>query len=261
MSVVLDLYTPGRSWLHRLDPRVKLWGVVVGFVMAFLLPYLLTQLFFLGALHALLLGCGIPWRSLRNLWRQMTLLIILILILQPFLRPGGAVIFSLGALRLTVAGLYYAGMIAARVAALAFVSSGLLFTTDQTRLIQALVRLGIPYTWGVTLSLTLRFLPAIQSLFVGVREAQSARGWTPHGSLLQRMREYLPVLVAVIIGTLRLSDQLTLALATRGLTAREPLARHSRTTWHDLRMQRGDWAAFGFITLIFIAGVGGQWLL
>lgn len=257
MSVVLDLYAPGRSWLHRLDPRVKLWGIVVGFVVVFLFPHLLAQILFLGILHVLLLSCGIPWRALRGIWRQMALLIVLILLLQPFFRPGGAVIFSLGALQLTVAGLYYAGMIAARVLTLAFVSGGVLFTTDQTRLIQALVRLGIPYTWGITLSLTLRFLPAIQSLFVGVREAQSARGWVPRGSLLQRMREYLPVLVAVVIGTLRLSDQLTLALTARGLGAREGLA---RTTWRDLHMQSGDWAAFGLITLILIAGLGQRFL-
>ncbi len=251
MSVVLDLYTPGHSWLHRLDPRVKLWGVVVGFALAFLLPHLLAQLLFLGLLHGLLLSCGIPWRTLCNLWRQMSVLIILILLLQPFFRPGGAVIFSLGALQLTVAGLYYAGMIAARVLSLAFISGGLLFTTDQTRLIRALVRLGIPYTWGMTLSLTLRFLPAIQSLFTGVREAQSARGWVPHGSLLQRMREYLPVLVAVVIGVLRLSDQLTMALTARGLTSAHP-----RTTWRDLHMQSSDWVIFGLFTLILIGGLG-----
>ncbi|MBN2007322.1 MAG: energy-coupling factor transporter transmembrane protein EcfT [Anaerolineae bacterium] len=266
MSVVLDLYTPGGSWLHRLDPRVKLWGVFVGSVMAFFLPQLLAQLLFLGILHVLLLSCGIPWRTLRGLWRQMTLLIVLIMILQPFSRPGGAMIFSLGTLQLTVAGLCYAGMVAARVMALALVCGGLLFTTDQPHLIRALVRLGIPYTWGITLSLTLRFLPAIQSLFIAVREAQAARGWTPRGSPLRRMREYLPILIAVVIGTLRLSDQLTLALAARGLTghvqsALEPADVLSRTTWHDLRMQRGDWVAFGLITLIFIAGVGGQWLL
>lgn len=251
MSVVLDLYVPGRSWLHQLDPRVKLWGTCVGFVTAFVLPGLLAQIAFLALLHAILLSCAIPWRVLRGLWRQMGLLIVLILVLQTFFRPGETVILSWGVLRLTVEGLYGAGMVASRAMVLAFISGGLLFTTDQEQLIRAMVRLGIPYDWGITLSLTLRFLPAIQSLFTHVREAQAARGWTSEGSLLKRLREYLPVLVAVIIGALRLSDQLTLALAARGLGTS-----HARTTWHDLRMQRGDWWALGVLSLILFVEIG-----
>ena len=30
MSLTLDLHTPGRSWLHQLDPRVKLVGLGEG---------------------------------------------------------------------------------------------------------------------------------------------------------------------------------------------------------------------------------------
>jgi energy-coupling factor transport system permease protein len=103
-------------------------------------------------------------------------------------------------------------------------------------LVRAFVKLGLPYTWGLTISLTLRFLPAIQNLFHSVRDAQAARGWTAQGNLFKRFRDYLPILVAVLIGTLRMSDQLTLALAARGLET----MRH-RTTWRELHMTRPDW--------------------
>jgi energy-coupling factor transporter transmembrane protein EcfT len=49
----------------------------------------------------------------------------------------------------------------------------------------------------------------------------------------------------VLIGTLRMSDQLTLALAARGLeTTRQ------RTTWRDLQMTRRDWIALVSITIV-----------
>ena len=249
MSLVFDLYVPGRSWLHKLDPRVKLWGVVVGIVMAFVLPYAPVQALLLAGIHALLLLAGIPWRTLRSVWRQMAVLVVILLLLQPFFKPEGALLLAAGPLRLTLGGLYGAVLLALRALVIAFIAGGLLFTTEQGALVRAFVRLGFPYTWGLTISLTLRFLPAIQNLFVVVRDAQAARGWVVEGNFFRRLREYLPVLIAVIIGTLRMSDQLTLALAARGLGAA-----HGRTVWHDLRMRRADWFAAVGLTLL-LAGL------
>lgn len=246
MSVALDFYVHRDSWLHRLDPRVKLWGTLLGFVAAFMLPTLWAQAAFLLGLHLLLLCNHVPWAMLGRLWRQMALLAVLILALQPFFAPSGDALVTLGPLRLTVGGLLQAAQLAVRALVIAFIVGVLLFTTDQRALVQAFVRLGLPYTWGLTFSLTLRFLPAIQQLFATVREAQAARGWVAEGNLFRRFREYLPVLVAVIIGTLRMSDQLTLALAARGMAATTP-----RTVWRDLRMRGMDWGVLAGITLAF----------
>ncbi|MGC9394103.1 MAG: energy-coupling factor transporter transmembrane component T family protein [Anaerolineae bacterium] len=255
MSVALDFYVHRDSWLHRLDPRVKLWGMLLGFVTAFLLPNAAVQGALLLGLHMLLLGNRVPWSVLRRLWRQMALLIVLILVLQPFFAPSGDVLVSVGPLRLTVGGLIQAALYATRALLIAFIVGALLFTTDQRALVQACVRLGLPYTWGLTLSLMLRFLPAIQQLFVTVRQAQAARGWVAEGNLFRRFRNYLPVLVAVIIGTLRMSDRLTLALAARGLGApvQTPDSESvQRTVWRDLHMRRTDWLTFAGITLAFL---------
>ena len=102
----------------------------------------------------------------------------------------------------------------------------------------------------------LRFLPAIQYLFIAVREAQATRGWVVEGNLLKRFRDYLPVLVAVIIGTLRMSDRLTLALAARGLAAST-----RRTVWRDLQMRASDWVALAGLTIAFGALLWSQFAL
>ncbi len=246
MSVALDFYVHRDSWLHQLDPRVKLWGMLLGFVTAFLLPHLWAQGALLLGLHLILLFNHIPWVTLRRLWRQMALLVVLIMVLQPFFTPSGDVLVAIGPLRLTVGGIVGAALLAVRALVITFIVGALLFTTDQRALVQAFVRLGLPYTWGLTFSLTLRFLPATQQLFATVREAQAARGWVAEGNLFRRFRDYLPVLIAVIIGTLRMSDRLTLALAARGLASAAP-----RTVWRDLRMRAADWVTFAIITLAF----------
>ena len=247
MTYVLDPYSSGRSWLHRLDPRVKLWGVTVCVTVVFAWAHPLVYGVLLGSLHGLLWLGHIPWRRVRQLWQQMALLLVLIIVLQPWFSPAGRVLWALGPLRLTTGGLLAGVLLALRAATLAFTMAILLFTTEQSQLVQAFVRLGLPYTWGLTISLTLRFVPAIHSLFVAVREAQAARGWETAGAWWRRLRDYVPVLVSVIIGTLRLSDRLTLALAARGLGAGPP-----RTTWRDLHMQRRDWLVLFLLTLFLL---------
>lgn len=236
MTVVFDTYVPGTSYFHRLDPRVKLWSMLLAVILAFLLPDLVLPALFLFVIHVVLLIVEVPWHTLARLWREMSFLIVLICVLQPFARPSGQILAELGPLCLTAGGIVNAINTALRTLNIAFVVGGLLFTTEHRALIQGFVALGFPYTWGLTISLALRFLPAIQSLFQAVRDAQAARGWISEGSILQRIRDYIPILVAVLIGILRMSDDLTLALAARGLGAS-----HSRTSWCSLRMTGQDW--------------------
>ena len=246
MSLTLDLYVPGRSWLHRIDPRVKLAMALVGLAATFLLPSLLAQVLFLAAVVTGLRFAGVPWQRLGWVARQMALPVLLILLLQPLFAPSGRTLWAIGPVRLTSGGYRGAVWLALRALSMSYVAAGFLFTTDQRALVQALVCLGVPYTWGLTLSLTLRFLPAIGSLFETVRDAQAARGWVAEGGFLHRVRGYLPVLVAVIIRTLALSDQLTLALAARGLGAPG-----RRTVWRALRMRLWDWFILFLVFLAF----------
>ncbi len=54
-SIMIGQYIPGNSWLHRLDPRVKLISVVLYLVAIFLVP-LSTEVLALASLGVLLLG-------------------------------------------------------------------------------------------------------------------------------------------------------------------------------------------------------------
>ena len=47
--------------------------------------------------------------------------------------------------------------------ALAFTIFLWLFTTDQATLVRSLVAIGLPYPWGLTLAIALRYLPTMAS--------------------------------------------------------------------------------------------------
>ena len=160
-------------------------------------------------------------------------------------------------MRLTWHGIADGMSFALRTAALAFIVAVLLLTTEPTKLVRGLVKLGLPYPWGLTVGLALRHLPTTFSLFTSVSEAQQARGWLAgQGTLLTRARSYLPIMVATIIAALRLSDRLGLALAARGLG----YPAH-RTTLHDLDLGLRDWLAVASALALFAAMLALRFVL
>jgi energy-coupling factor transport system permease protein len=238
VSTHFDLYVARRSWLHGLDPRTKLAFVGVSFALLFFgdAPALLAG--YLVAVHVLLWRARIPTDRIRWLWRQMWPLTLLILLLWPLFYPTGQpVLLSFWRVRITLPSLLEGLASALRVDGLAFAVFVLLVSTDQSRLVQGLVRMKMPFEWGLALAIALRYLPLLYGTYGTITDAQRARGWTAEeGSLLTRVRAYVPTLVALVIAALRFSDTLTLALAARGFRPGHP-----RTTYRPLDLTRTDW--------------------
>jgi energy-coupling factor transport system permease protein len=253
MSPRFDLYVSRQSWLHGLDPRTKMAFVGVSFLLLLLVDRLLAILAYLVLVHLLLWGAQIPGRRIGWLWRQMWPVSLLILLLWPLSNPGGSpVLLEWWRIRITLPGIVQGLLAALRVAALAFAVFVLLLTTDQTRLVQGVVQLGLPFEWGLTLAIGLRYLPLLYGTFGTISDAQRARGWTPErAGLVRRLKAYVPMLVALVISALRLADALTLALAARGFRPGHP-----RTTRVPLRLRGVDWACLAGLVLLSVVTVG-----
>ncbi len=248
MSQRFDLYVHRDSWLHRLDPRAKLWAAILAGVVGLMFKQIGVLAALLVLSHLALLSARIPASRIRWLWLRLAPLLIMILILQPIFAPGpGPDLLRLGPVRITLDGILDGISFSLRAAALAFVAATLFLTTDSNQLVQGLVKLGLPYPWGLTVGLAIRYLPTTYSLYVTVSEAQQARGWiVGRGGFVQRTRSYLPILVATIIAALRLSDSLAMALAARGLGYPT-----QRTLLHDLHFRGSDWLAAIGATFVF----------
>lgn len=252
MSQSFDVYLARQSWLHRLDPRAKLWIVALAGAAALLFQQIAVLAVLLVLAHLALLSAQVPAGRLRWLWARLAPLLIVILILQPLFAPGpGQALLRLGPVRLTAGGILVGLSFALRAAVLTFLSAALLLTTRPADLVLALVALGLPYAWGLTLGLSMRYLSTISRLFLTVREAQQARGLILNrGSFLQRARAYVPILVATIISALRLGDNLGLALAARGLGYPA-----YRTALHGLHFGAGDWLVVVLAGAAFVGGL------
>jgi energy-coupling factor transport system permease protein len=248
MSATFDIYAPGQSRLHELDPRVKI--AYVAFTTVLLLIWFNLPLFLLLLVltHALLLGSGVSWQRLAGIWRALLPFLVLIFILWPvFAREGTPVLLDFGPLHITGQGVIGGLATAARFAAISFTFIVWLATTDQRALVRSFVRLGLPFKLGMSLTIGLRFIPTFAALFQSVSEAQQSRGLVLEGRGLGRARAMIPILVASLVTALRMSEQLSWTLEARAFGA--PV---KRTVMHDLSMRFSDWAVFAAIFAGFV---------
>jgi energy-coupling factor transport system permease protein len=255
MSPRFDLYVSRQSCLHQLDPRTKMAFVGVSFLLLLLVNSLVPLLGYLVLVHLLLWGARIPGDRISWLWKQMLPVSLLILLLWPLSKAAGSpVLLEWWRIRITVPGVRQGLLAALRVNALAFAVFVLILTTDQNHLVQGLVQCGLPFEWGLTLAIGLRYVPLLYGTYGTISDAQRARGWTPErAGLAQRLRAHVPTLVALVISALRLTDTLTLALAARGFRPGHP-----RTTRVPLRLRRVDWGCLVGLGLVLIGLIGWQ---
>jgi len=249
MAAFVDLYTEADTFLHRMDPRIK----VVAVLLLSLLAFVVTNLYSLLALLAFIFL--LVYLSRATLSKTVFALkfvlrfMVLIVVLWPLFDPTGTpVLASLGPIKITEPAVWRGVVSAVRVGCLATVWYILMFTTSQRDLVRALVKMGIRFDFGLTLAISLRFLPTFGVLIESIKDAQRARGLElGKGGLLKRSRNYVAVLVPTIVSALRTADTLALALQSRAYGARA-----DRTYMRELRMKRADYASLMILLAVFV---------
>ena len=231
-----------------MDPRVKIAAVIFLSLLAMILEDLALLLVLLAFIFLLLLLARASPSKTLFAFKFVLRLMVLIIILWPLLDPSGdPVLFSLGPLKITTPAIMRGVTAAVNVGCLASVWYILMFTTSQRDLVRALVRLGLRFDFGLTIAISLRFLPTFSAMIDSIKDAQRARGLDfSKGGLMKRARNYFAVLFPTIVNALRTSETLSLALQSRGYGARA-----DRTYLRELRMRASDYAALSFWVLLF----------
>lgn len=238
MSLAFDLYLPRRSAVHHLDPRVKVVLLIAGTVTLLTFHNIFICLAWVLLNQILFLAARIPGDKIKNIWVLMLPVSLMVALTWPLAyQEGGVVLVEFWRIKITSLAVVHGFALALRLNALAQVYFLLLFTTDQMTLVRGLVRLGLPFEWGLTLAIALRYIPAFFGAFQMIAEAQQARGLNlTRGPWLTRLRAYLPILVAMIITALRTMDNLARALEARALGAVA-----QRTSYKSLVFTLRDW--------------------
>ena len=222
-GLTLGQYFPGDSFLHRLDPRIKLVLLLTLVISLFALPTPVTYTMMAALVLSLALSSRI---SLKMLWRSVKPLLWLLaftFIIHLF-STDGQEIARFWHFTATVEGAERGAAISLRLVLLLALSSLLTFTTSPLALtyaIEALLtplkRFKVPTSeLALMMTITLRFVPTLIGETEKIVKAQKSRGASfDSGPWIGRLQNVVSVIVPLFVSAFRRADELALAMEAR----------------------------------------------
>jgi len=242
MSLLEGLrFSRGDSLLHRLDPRVK-FILTVALFSASIIFFDLAPLIviFLAQLPIVVVGrIGREW--LKTLKGGIFLAAII------FATNLGSLYFFRGQ-QLTADIVEFSLALTLRFLALVTSFSIFFLTTSPDKLSLALEKARVPYEFNFAFITAIRFVPVLAEEAQTIMDAQRSRGLElDKGSFLVRIRKYIPILLPLIINSIRRSLELAEAMESRAFGATK-----YRTNLYELKMKLIDYIIL-ILSLLLIA--------
>ena len=252
-----NLYQPGQTFFHGLDPRTKLLWVMGITTIAFLFFNPLVS-FSICTLNFVLLYLSTGRYALKNPISNAVLFMSLSQIIvhgcvnvvgvTPVILLGYEIAIPfLGVLKwegVSVGAIYAFRLLGVGYAALLFIA-----TTHPRDLVKGFEKLGLPFKYGFMILMSLQLIPETIRETKIILDAQQSRG-VKMKSITERLRALLPVFVPITIGSMQRVQMMSMALEARAYGA--PV---ERTELRVLRLRRSDFIIFLVITIMIITGL------
>lgn len=255
-DITLGQFFPGNSVVHRLDSRVKII-ITIAFIVMLFLP---NGFYGLGIGMVFVLGAfllsKIPFKMMLKSLKPLIPILIFTGILNLFFISTGDVLFEWKFIKITTGGAKTAAFMIIRIIGLIIGSSLLTYTTSPIALTDAIERLLSPlkkiklpvHELAMMMTIALRFIPTLIEETDKIMSAQKARGADLEtGSLIQRAKALVPILIPLFVSSFRRAEDLALAMECRCYHGGE-----GRTRLKQLKTAPRDYVAL-FVTAGFIA--------
>jgi energy-coupling factor transport system permease protein len=232
------------SPIHSLDPRVKFVYVIAIFIAAIIFYQIipLLVLFLMQLPFVFLAKVQRQWvRSLRGA-AFLASFIFIINVLTTYFTSNYT---------LTAVAVESAAAMTLRFVVLVESFSVFFLTTSPDHLGLALEESKVPYEFAFAFTTAVRFVPVLAEEAQTIMDAQKARGLElEKGNLLKRIRNYVPILIPLIVSAIRRSLELAEAMESRAWGACK-----KRTNLYSLKLDKGDFALLVMTISIVIVAV------
>ena len=246
-NIALGKYVPYNSFIHRLDPRFKIFAMIVLMVSIFLsFTSIVTNFVVYGLLLILTFTLmKIAHIKILSLFKQLKMMwfMICFLLIINLLVPGDA---SLGFIEITssfkiyFSALYNTLYIVLRLIIMLGVSMILTSTTTPLQLTGALEWYMYPlkvikfpvHEIAMTISLALRFIPTILEETDKIMKAQASRGVDfQRGELKEKVRAIISLIIPLFISAFQRSEDLANAMEARGYNPQAKRTKYRINKW------------------------------
>jgi energy-coupling factor transport system permease protein len=251
-------YIPGKTLLHRLDPRTKLFLLLlfifieVAFrdIRIILVPFVVSIILYLST--------RVPFDQMKSTWKFLITIIVVIAGVNAIFTLAYTtgtnlhVITRLWIFPITWEGISLAIGAIMRLLSLAIVSVTVLITTDPSLFGPSLSKLGIPYKVSYVFDLALRYLPTYTDDLETTMNAQMARGYRLKGGkgLFARILNTVPLIVPVSINAMLSIYDISDAMELRAFGAMK-----KRTWYRQTQLRRLDYVIIAITAISLVVAI------
>lgn len=256
-DITLGQYLPGNSAVHRLDPRTKIFLVLAFIITLFAVNSFICYALLGFFLFAVIKAASIPFKMVLKSIKPLLFFLIFTAVINLFMTNGEHVLFQWRFITITAEGIVITVKMAFRLIFLVAGTSVLTYTTSPITLtdgIESLLKplsaIKVPaHEIAMMMTIALRFIPVIIDETDKIMKAQSARGSDfETGSLMQRARALVPVLVPLFISAFKRAEDLAVAMECRCYRGGS-----GRTKMKELKMSGLDYRSFVLCGAVFAA--------
>ncbi|MHA1111353.1 MAG: energy-coupling factor transporter transmembrane component T family protein [Promethearchaeota archaeon] len=224
------------DFVHRLDPRTKLFLVIVYLTLLIMFKQYIVHLILLGNLIIWILLARMGNRVIKSI-RGMAFIIFFIIFFNTLFSPN--------------LGLNMGVQMTLRLVNIIIAFSIFFQTTHPDDLTQAIAKMGVSYPIAFSFSLAFRFIPTLANEVETITKAQKSRGLVMQkGGLFQQIRSLFPLLIPLITNSIKRAFYVAESLEARSFGIQK-----NRTQLHPVRLRFADWAIFVFLLVLLAAGI------
>ena len=222
-DITIGQYYPENSIIHKLDPRIKLFGTLVFVVMLFVTNNVIGYGIITMFMAAIIKGSKVPFKKMLKGVKGILFILIFSALFNVVLTPGQELI-HFWIITITKEGLIKGGYMAVRLVYLVICTSIMTLTTTPNDLADGLEKsfgflriIHFPvHEIAMIMSLALRFIPTLMEETEKIMKAQKARGADfETGGLTQKAKSLLPILIPLFISSIRRALDLATAMEAR----------------------------------------------
>ncbi|MGL4623616.1 MAG: energy-coupling factor transporter transmembrane component T family protein [Culicoidibacterales bacterium] len=207
--IKLQQYIPSDSYIHHLQPQIKLMLVILNLWIVFAVQSITALAIALFGLFLMLLMTKVPWKNYFVIVKRIRWLLLFLITLNLIFLKQGVVLFSIGSWSVYTGAIEQSIQVGFQLIYMMLTAAWFMYTTTPLALISGLEWLLIPVKkLGIktektvlVLFIIFRYIPILFQDFEELQFAQASRGAHIYqGSLFQRMQA-LPSLLVPLFET------------------------------------------------------------
>ncbi|MEA4811334.1 MAG: energy-coupling factor transporter transmembrane component T [Anaerolineaceae bacterium] len=238
------------TWVHRLDPRVKLLFIILFATV----PLLFTDFWYLLACAVILAPIWFsakiepaPIKGLLIAIAIFSLTIVVFAMFYNYDRPDQKVLLALGPLKATDMGLMSGLMLGFRAAIPSIAALILISTTDPAYLAKAMMKIKIPLSVAFMMMGALKMFPLVFEEMQNIRTAQIIRG-VKYGGFKNNFNAFKLAAFPLMVNALRKSRVTGVAVESKGFGKRS-----WKDYYQNFKLARNDYLMLAFC-IVFLVG-------